>query len=257
MSPSPYSEEDLFHYLLQLGDDRLILGHRLSEWCGHSHDLEDDIALANIALDLIGQAENFLRAAGDCEGSGRDENKLVYFRDALQYENCLLVELPRGDFGFTVCRALLFDLYSTALFSALKDSNAKILADLAARCLKEASYHLRYSKGWFLRLGDGTEESHSIMQSHLNYLWPYTGELFIDSDLELRLSGANVTPLPSTLKEGWLKSCTELISAATLDLPERSTDIYSGGRYGRHTEHLGFLLSELQILPRSYPDAVW
>jgi ring-1,2-phenylacetyl-CoA epoxidase subunit PaaC len=254
---SPEVAADLFSYLCQLGDDRLVLGHRLSEWCGHAHDLEDDIALANVALDMIGQTEFFLRAAGEIEGKGRDENALAYLRDALDFQNCQLVELPRGDFGFTICRAVAFDLYSERLFSALLKSTDEQLAGLAGRCLKEVRYHIRYSTGWFVRLGDGTEESKARMQTHLNTLWGYCGELFQDRPEHLRLAEKDIIPLPSTLQAGWLEQFASLAQKTTLEIPETSLNVHSGGRGGFHTEHLGHLLSEMQILPRSYPEAIW
>jgi ring-1,2-phenylacetyl-CoA epoxidase subunit PaaC len=254
---SENQSNDLVSFLCQLGDDRLVLGHRLSEWCGHAHDLEDDIALANIALDMIGQAECFLNSAGSAEGQGRSGDDLAYLREAIDYQNCQLVELPRGDFGFTVCRALLFDLYSEKLFASLMSSSNSELAGISGRCLKEVRYHLRYSSGWFVRLGDGTQESHDRMQAYLDDLWGYTEELFVDLPMNDRLTALDIAPLPSSLKAGWREQLDLLLERATLTAPEGLPDVHLGGREGLHTEHLGHLLSEMQILPRSYPGVRW
>jgi ring-1,2-phenylacetyl-CoA epoxidase subunit PaaC len=248
--------DPLFEYLLRLGDDRLILGHRLSEWCGHGPALEEDIALANVALDLIGQASHLLRLAGTVEGRGRDEDALAYFRDAIDYRNAQLVELPNGDFGHTIVRSFLFDAWSVLLLDKLQRSTHSELAGIAAKAHKEARYHVRHSGEWVIRLGDGTDESHRRAQNALDQLWPYTGELFASDDVDRALAAHAIAPDPPTLQPAWREVVTDVIRRATLTLP---TDGYmhSGARRGRHTEHLGHLLAEMQILARSHPGAKW
>ncbi|HSR66798.1 MAG TPA: 1,2-phenylacetyl-CoA epoxidase subunit PaaC [Acidobacteriota bacterium] len=248
---------DLFEYLLRLGDDRLVLGHRLSEWCGHGPILEEDIALANVALDFIGQAEYILGLAGEVEGAGRDADRLVYFREAIDYRNLKLVELPRGDFAFTIARQFLFDVYDVELMTALLESSFQPLADVAAKVLKEARYHLRHSRRWVLKLGDGTEESHQRLQKALNEIWMYSGEIFQPDDVDRRLWDEKMAPDLEELGERWKREVEGVLEEATLELPDPDQYMAEGGRQGRHTEHLGHLLSEMQILPRSYPDAKW
>src|SRR4051812_37128838 len=177
-------ENALFEYLLRLGDDRLVLGHRLSEWCGHGPILEEDIALSNVALDLLGQATMLLRLAGEVEGQGRTEDALAYFRDAVEFRNCQLVELPKGDFAFTIVRQFLFDVYAVVLLDALSASSNAELAAIAAKALKEAKYHVRHSGEWMLKLGDGTDESHRRAQRAVDELWRFTGELFAADDID-------------------------------------------------------------------------
>jgi ring-1,2-phenylacetyl-CoA epoxidase subunit PaaC len=250
------SQEDaLFEYLLRLGDDRLVLGHRLSEWCGHGPVLEEDIALANVALDLIGQATNFLRLAGQVEGKGRDEDALAYFRDAIDYRNIKLVELPNGEFGRTVVRQFLFDAWSVLLLDGLQQADHTELAGIAAKAHKEARYHVRHSGEWLLRLGDGTEESHRRAQTALDELWPYTGELFAADEVDRLLAGA-IAPEPAALEPAWRDVVSDVVRRATLTLPADGY-MHAGGRHGRHTEHLGHLLAEMQILARSHPGAKW
>jgi ring-1,2-phenylacetyl-CoA epoxidase subunit PaaC len=247
---------DLFEYLLRLGDDRLVLGHRLSEWCGHAPILEEDIALANMALDLIGQANHLLKLAGEVEGAGRDQDALAYFREAIEFRNALIMELPRGDFAFTIARQFLVSLYSVLQMERLAASLHPQLAGIAAKAHKEARYHLRHSADWLLKLGDGTAESHQRLQRALEELWPYTGELFEADELELRLAESGVAVDPATLRERWLAEASRLIEVATLGLPA-GTFMQSGGRRGRHTEHLGHMLAEMQIVARSFPGAQW
>ncbi|HSR51870.1 MAG TPA: 1,2-phenylacetyl-CoA epoxidase subunit PaaC [Acidobacteriota bacterium] len=247
----------LFEYCLRLGDDRLVLGHRLSEWCGHAAILEEDIALANVALDFIGQAEYILDLAGRIEGAGRDADRLVYFREAIDYRNLKLVELPRGDFAFTIARQFLFDAYDVELMEALLDSSFQPLAEVAAKVIKEARYHLRHSRRWVVQLGDGTEESHQRMQKALDEVWMYTGEIFQADDIDRRLHEDDMAPDLEELRPRWTKAVQDAVEEATLKLPDPDQYMAEGGRQGRHTEHLGHLLSEMQILPRSYPDATW
>jgi ring-1,2-phenylacetyl-CoA epoxidase subunit PaaC len=245
----------LFEYLLRLGDDRLILGHRLSEWCGHGPVLEEDIALANVALDLIGQATNFLRLAGQVEGQGRDEDALAYFRDAIDYRNLKLVELPNGDYGRTIVRQFLFDAWSVLLLEKLERSAHAELGGIAAKAYKEARYHVRHSGEWVIRLGDGTEESHRRTQKALDELWPYTGELFFADAVDEELAGT-IVPGPGELEPAWREVVGDVLRRATLT-PPAAVFMHSGGRLGRHTEHIGHALDEMQILARSHPGAKW
>jgi ring-1,2-phenylacetyl-CoA epoxidase subunit PaaC len=249
------SDPGLFEYLLRLGDDRLVLGHRLSEWCGHAPVLEEDIALANVALDLIGEATNFLKLAGQVEGKGRDEDALAYLRDPIAYRNVKLVELPNGDFGRTIVRQFLFDVWSVLLLDGLQRAAHTELAGIAAKAHKEARYHVRHSGDWVLRLGDGTEESHRRTQTALDELWPYTGELFAADEVDRALAGT-VAPDATALEPAWRRVVSDVVGRATLTLPADGY-MHSGGRQGRHTEHLGHLLDEMQILARSHPGAKW
>jgi len=252
---APSSNSSLFEYLLRLGDDRLVLGHRLSEWCGHGPVLEEDIALANVALDLIGQAAHFLRLAGQVEGKGRDEDALAYFRDAIEYRNVNLVELPNGDYGRTIVRSFLFDAWSVLLLEGLQRASHAELAGIAAKAHKEARYHVRHSGEWVLRLGDGTEESHGRAQAALDELWPYAGELFAADEVDRQLA-ATGAPDPLGLAPAWRDVVSDVVRRATLTLPADGY-MQSGGRQGRHTEHLGHMLGEMQILARSHPGATW
>jgi ring-1,2-phenylacetyl-CoA epoxidase subunit PaaC len=246
----------MFPYFLGLGDDRLILGHRLSEWCGHGPILEEDIALTNIALDLIGQATLFLKLAGAAEGKGRSEDDLAFLRDAVEFRNVLLAELPRGDFAFTVMRQLLFSVFSLLQMEALSSSGDPELAGVAAKAAKETRYHVRHATQWVVTLGDGTDESHRRAQSALDELWRYTGELFIPTPADLDAVNAGAGVDPASLAAGWQAQIGEILRVAGLTLPTAGY-MQRGGREGRHTEHLGHLLSEMQILARSHPGAQW
>jgi ring-1,2-phenylacetyl-CoA epoxidase subunit PaaC len=245
-----------FEYLLRLADDRLVLGHRLSEWCGHGPILEEDIALGNIALDLIGQASALLKHAGTVEGKGRNEDALAYFRDAIEYRNCLLVELPRGDFAFTVVRQFLFDAFDVPLMHGLGKSQDATLGGIAAKAEKEARYHLRHSAEWVRMLGDGTDESHSRAQTALNELWRYTSEMFAPDDVERHVVERGIGVDAQALYEGWQATVRPVFADATLSTPD-ITYPASGGRTGRHSEHLGHMLAEMQSLARAHPNATW
>jgi ring-1,2-phenylacetyl-CoA epoxidase subunit PaaC len=245
-----------FEYLLRLGDDRLVLGHRLSEWCGHAPILEEDIAIANIALDLIGQATLFLGLAGKAEGKGRDADALAYLRDAIEYRNALLVELPKGDFAVTIVRQLLFSVFVMLQAEALQRSGNSDLAGIAAKGLKESRYHVRHSADWVVKLGGGTEESHARTQRAVDDLWRYTGELFLADDVARDAAAAGVGVDPSTLESAWQTAVRDVIKAAGLTIPE-TPYMQRGGREGRHSEHLGHMLAEMQILARSHPGASW
>jgi ring-1,2-phenylacetyl-CoA epoxidase subunit PaaC len=246
----------LVEYLQRHGDDRLVLGHRLSEWCGHAPILEEDIALANIALDFVGQANLLLGLAGHLEGQGRDADALAYFREAVEYRNLQLVELPNGDFGFTIVRQFLFDAYDVAFLEALQRSAHSELAGIAGKAYKEARYHLRHSAEWVIKLGDGTEESHERAQLALDELWRFTGELFAMDDTDGTLVTAGVAPDLAGLEPRWRERVTGVVRQATLRLPD-SMPAMLGGRRGRHTEHLGHILAEMQIVARSFPGATW
>jgi ring-1,2-phenylacetyl-CoA epoxidase subunit PaaC len=248
--------EQLFEYLLRLADDRLVLGHRLSEWCGHGPILEEDIALSNIALDLVGEANLCLKRAAAVENKGRDEDALAFLRDAREYRNALIVELPKGDFGFTIMRQFLFSTFALHQWEALSASADTDLSGIAAKALKESRYHVRHSAEWVVRLGDGTEESHTRAQRALDDLWRFTGELFLADDLEQALVKEKVAVDSSTLLAAWTRDVKEILARATLRLP---ADVYMqrGGRTGNHTEHLGVMLAEMQVLPRTHPGAKW
>jgi ring-1,2-phenylacetyl-CoA epoxidase subunit PaaC len=250
------SDSSSFEYVLRLGDDRLVLGHRLSEWCGHGPILEEDIALANIALDLIGEAALLLKLAGQLEGKDRNEDAIAYFRDATDYRNALLAELPIGDFAFTIVRQLLFGTFSLLQMDALQRSTNTDLAGIAAKAVKEARYHVRHSAQWLVTLGDGTDESHGRAQLALDDLWRYTGELFLADAIDHAAAASGFGVDPSTFAEPWRARVDEVLHAAKLTVPPVAY-MQRGGREGRHTEHLGHMLAEMQIVARSHPGAAW
>ena len=249
--------DPLFEYLLRLGDDRLVLGHRLSEWCGHGPILEEDIALSNVALDLLGQATMFLRLAGQVEGKGRDEDALAFFREAVEFRNCQMVELPKGDFAFTIARQFLFDVYAVVLLDALARSSNADIAAIAAKSLKEAKYHVRHSGEWMLKLGDGTDESHRRVQRALDELWRFTGELFTPDAIDHAMQEKGVAPDLTALRATWETLVRDVVARATLTLPETAPRATARGRNGAHTEFLGHMLAEMQIVARSHPGATW
>jgi len=250
------SSPAFFEYLLRLGDDRLVLGHRLSEWCGHGPILEEDIALANMALDLVGEATLLLKLAGQTEGKGRSEDALAYFRDGVDFRNALIGELPKGDFGFTIVRQFFFSVYSLLQMEAMTKSSNEDLAGIAAKAVKESRYHVRHCAEWIITLGDGTDESHARTQSAVDDLWRYTGELFIADDVDREVAGAGLGVDPSTLSDRWTAEVSRALNEATLTIP-KTTYMQRGGRDGKHTEHLGHMLSEMQIVARSHPGASW
>jgi ring-1,2-phenylacetyl-CoA epoxidase subunit PaaC len=246
----------LFDYLLRLGDDRLVLGHRLSEWCGHGPILEEDIALANIALDLVGQASALLTLAGDVEGKGRTDDVLAYFRDTIEFRNAQLVELPNGDFASTMVRQFLFDAWDVLVLEGLTSASNETLAGIAAKALKEARYHLRHSAEWMRMLGDGTAESHARAQRALDELWPYSTELFLTDDVDRQAVAAGIGVDVEALRPRWRAMVDQVLTEATLVVPK---DGFAprGGRIGRHTEHLGRMLADMQSLARAHPGASW
>ncbi|MEY4608170.1 MAG: hypothetical protein RL625_387 [Gemmatimonadota bacterium] len=255
-SRGPRLGPPLVEFLLRLGDDRLILGHRLSEWCGHGPILEEDIALSNFALDLIGQAASLLRLAGEVEGEGRDEDALAYFRDGVQYRNCLLVEQSRGHFGDTIVRQFLFDAYSALLWESLLGVPHEGLAAIAAKAIKEDRYHLRHSSEWVVRLGDGTPESHGRVQGSLDRLWRYTGELFEADAIDQAVAAQGIVVDHRALRSRWDHLVDDVLGRATLVRPAEGA-MQRGGRVGRHTEHLGHLLATMQSVARAHPGARW
>ena len=250
------SDPARFDYLVRLGDDSLILGQRLGEWCGHAPVLEVDLSLANLALDLIGQATMLLNAAGECEGEGRDGDKLAFHRDVLDFRNCLLVEQPNGDFAQTIARQLLFSTWQHLLLQRLTGSSDKFLADFAAKAVKEVAYHRELASEWTVRLGDGTEESARRMAEGLDWCWRFTPELFeVDETLEA-LIARGIAPDPRQFEAEYRSAIAAVLADAKLEPPGDQRPIL-GGRRGHHSEHLGHLLAVMQFLPRTYPQATW
>ncbi len=246
----------LFDYCLRLGDNCLILGHRVSEWCGHAPVLEEDIAMANVALDLIGQARLWLELAGELEGRGRSADDLAYLRDAGQFRNLLLVEQPNGDFGVTLMRQLLFDLWHDLMLQQLVGSASPRIAEVAAKAAKEVDYHLSRSRDLVIRLGDGSDESHRRMQEALDELWPFTGEMLTSDALDRALTQTGIGADLEALAPKWHAAIDAILEEATLAHPERVW-MREGGKLGRHSEQLGFILAEMQFLQRAYPGVKW
>jgi ring-1,2-phenylacetyl-CoA epoxidase subunit PaaC len=246
----------LFEYVLRLGDDSLILGHRLSEWCGHGPILEEDIAMTNISLDLVGQATSLLGYAGELEGKGRDADALAFLRFDRDYKNVLLVEQPNGDFGMTMLRQFFFDAYRKPLFEKLQHSTDQHLAAIAEKSLKETKYHLKHSSEWVIRLGDGTEESNARIQDSLNTLWRYTNELFFTDEIDTELVEKGIVPSLQEIQNEWNATVNAVLTEATLTIPTNNWK-QEGGRKGLHSEHLGYILAELQYMQRAYPNMQW
>jgi ring-1,2-phenylacetyl-CoA epoxidase subunit PaaC len=243
-------------YALRLGDDALIAAQRMGEWITNAPQLEEDVALGNLALDLLGQARALLSYAGQLEGAGRDEDALAYFRDEREFLNAQMFELPVGDFGFTIARLLVTSAYQFELYTRLRDSADDTLAAIAAKAVKEVEYHRDHATQWTLRLGDGTAESHDRMQHGLEAVWPYVGELFESDDLVASLAAEGIAVDPSTLLEPALGYVDTVLTEATLTRPQPTVQ-HTGGRRGLHTEHMGYLLAEMQYLARSHPGASW
>lgn len=243
-------------YILRLGDNALILGQRLAEWLGHAPVLEEDIASANISLDLVGQARLWLTYAGKVEGAGRDEDRLAYHRDQHQFRNFTLLELPDDDYAFTIVRRFLFDSWHCLALGALSNSTDPDIAAIAVKSKKEADYHRRHSSDWLVRFGDGTDESHARAQAALNTLWRYTAEFFENDLIDRAMAASGEGFAADSLRDGWLRDVGVTLSEATLDLPP-AAEFISNGKEGRHSEHLGFLLAEMQVLQRAHPGATW
>jgi ring-1,2-phenylacetyl-CoA epoxidase subunit PaaC len=242
--------------LLRVADSCLVLAQRLTGWCGHAPALEEDIALANVALDVLGQARGLLTRAGELEAAGRDEDALAYLRDAPDFRNLLLVEQPNGDFAHTMLRQFLFDAWAVELWPELASSTDPVIAGIAGKAAKEAAYHLRHSAGWVERLGDGTDESHRRMLASLEDLWPYAGEAFLDDDVDRAAAEAGLAPLPSSLLAAWRARVEAVLTESTLPVPPDPW-WQRGGRQGRHTEQLTRLLAEMQVVHRAHPGARW
>jgi ring-1,2-phenylacetyl-CoA epoxidase subunit PaaC len=250
------TETPLVLYALRRADDALILGHRLSEWCGHAPVLEEDMALANMGLDLLGQARELYSYAAKVEGNGNDEDKFAYLRDVRQYRNLLLLEQPNGDFARTMARQFFYAAFADLYWRAMMKSTDATLAAIAAKSEKESAYHIRHSSEWIIRLGDGTAESHARAQTAIDDLWAYTGEMFTVDDSDRGLIEEGIAVDPTTLHSQWRSTVANVLSEATLTLPT-SDWMQQGGRSGRHSEHLGHLLSELQSMQRTFPGATW
>ena len=249
-------DENLYNYVLQHADNCLILGQRLGEWCGHGPILEQDIAMTNISLDMIGQARMWYQYAAEIQDEGKSEDDIAYLRDAWGYRNVLLVEQPNGDFAQTILRQFLFDTYSCYFYEALMNSSDERLAAIAAKSHKEALYHIKWSSDWVIRLGDGTEESAERMKAAVTELWSYSGELTKPNEAEAKAIEAGYGVDLEALKESRDAKIAEVFAEATLEVPE-STFTHEGGKDGRHSEHLGYILADLQYLQRTYPGLEW
>ncbi|WOI31794.1 1,2-phenylacetyl-CoA epoxidase subunit PaaC [Tritonibacter scottomollicae] len=246
-----------YEFLLRMGDNTLILGHRVSEWCGHAPVLEEDIALANTALDMIGQTQMWLGLAAEVQGEGKTADDLAFLRDAWDFRNLLLVEMPNGDFGQTLMRQFVFDAWHVLQLRALTQSTDERVAAIAAKSVKEATYHLDRSAETVVALGDGSEESHARMQAALDYLYPYVGEMFLTDAVDTMLAEAGIAPDPASLRAEFDETLARVLGEATLTLPE-ARRARGGGRDGKmHTEHLGHLLTTMQWMQRAYPGATW
>jgi ring-1,2-phenylacetyl-CoA epoxidase subunit PaaC len=243
-------------YLLRLGDDALILGQRLGEWCGHAPALEVDLSLTNLALDLVGQATHFLSGAGEAEGQGRDADQLAFHRDVLDFKNCLLVEQPNGDFGRTMARQLLFSTWQHLLYERLAASSDQYLRHIAGKAVKEVAYHRELAAEWTVRLGDGTDESAARMRDGLDWCWRFVPELFEVDELLEGLIASGVAADPRKFEAEYRSAIGAVLADAKLETPPDQRPIL-GGRRGHHSEHLGHLLAQMQFLPRTYPDAKW
>lgn len=250
-------KNNLFEFLLRLGDDNLILGQRLSEWCGHGPYLEEDIALTNIALDHIGQASAWLKLAGDAEGKNRNEDDLAYHRNEREFVNLQLVEQPNNDFAYTIIRQLFFDVYQLYLYEELSKSSSHEISALSSKSLKEIKYHVRHVKEWTLRLGDGTEESSRRAQNAVNDLWRFTFEMFLNDEVIETLLEENIAADLSIIHIRWKELINQIFSEAKLTIPGDESSIILNSRKGVHSENLGHILAEMQFLPRTYPGARW
>lgn len=249
-------ESGTFRYVLSLADDTLVAAQRMGEWIASAPQLEEDVALGNIALDLLGQARNLLTYAGQVEGQGRDEDALAYFRDERDFLNVQLVERDNGDFAVTMARLLVLATYLRGLYARLQSSSDETLAAIAAKAVKEVAYHRDHATMWVLRLGDGTAESHQRMQQALEAEWPFHHELFEGSHVDAALLESGVAVDPAALYDGWLRQVTDVLTEATLTVPDVRPAV-TGGRRGIHTEQMGYLLAEMQHLARSHPGATW
>ncbi len=249
--------DDRVNYLLRLGDNALILSQQLSRLCGKGPALEEDMALTNVALDLLGQTRLWFAYAAELEGAGRDEDHIAFLRDAHDFKNCLLLEQPNGNYADTLMRQFYFDAWHYFLLTALRGSSDARVAQIAEKSLKEVTYHLRRSGGLVVRLGDGSAESHAKTQHAADELWMYTGEMFRYDAVDQAMAAAGVAPAADGLRAAWLAHVGEIFAEATLVMPAPDAWMQKGGKQGVHTEHLGFLLAEMQFLQRAYPGAAW
>jgi len=246
-----------FEFLCRMGDNTLVLGHRVSEWCGHAPVLEEDIALANTALDLIGQTQMWLGLAAEIEGEGRSADDLAMLRDVWDFRNCLLVEQPNGDYGQTMMRQYLFDVWHLEMLTELTTSSEPRVAEIAAKAIKEVQYHVERSADTVISLGDGTAESHQRMQNALDLLWPYVGELFVPDAVDTEMADAGIAPDLSKLRATFDAQLADVMGQATLTIPD-SDFAHKGGKSGKqHSEHLGHMITQMQWLQRAYPGASW
>ena len=246
-----------FDYLLRQGDNALILSQQLSKLCGKGPALEEDMALTNVALDLLGQTRMWLTYAGELEGRGRDEDKLAYLRDVPQMRNCLIVEQPNGNYADTMVRQFYFDTWHYFLMQGLAASSDRRIAEIAEKSIKEVTYHLRRSGDLMVRMGDGTPESHAKTQAAVNALWMYSGEVFLYDAVDEAMVAQGVAPAADGLRASFLEHVAEILQEATLSMPDPAAWMQRGGKIGRHSEHLGFILAEMQFLQRAYPGAEW
>jgi ring-1,2-phenylacetyl-CoA epoxidase subunit PaaC len=251
------TRSELIQYLLRLGDSALVQGQRLCQWCGRAPALEEELALMNVGLDLVGQARNWLEYAAELLDDGRDADHLAFRRDERAYRNLLLVEQPNGDFAVTMLKQFLYDAWHLEVLKGLAQSSDERIAGIAAKAVKEVTYHLRRSSEWVERLGDGTEHSHQRMLEAIPLLWRFTVELISDDDSENHLHGAGIIADPAQVASAWQATVTRIFASATLPLPPAPSHFYLDARRGLHSEHLGILLAEMQALPRAYPDAIW
>lgn len=249
-------QEALFNYCLRIADNSLIIGHRLSEWCGHGPILEEDIAMTNISLDLVGQARSMYDYAAKVEGNGRTEDDLAYVREEREYRNALLCEFPNGDFAQTVARHFFFSVFCHHFYRALESSKDETLSAFATKSLKEVAYHKRHTGDWLIRLGDGTEESHQRTQNAIDTLWPYTGDMFAMDEVDAAMIDAGIGVDLEAVKTRWMADVEAVLKEATINLPE-GTWMHSGSKRGIHTEHFGYILAELQYMQRAYPGCTW
>lgn len=257
LSLSADTKQALYHYVLHLADTNVILAQRLCEWCGHGPILEQDIALSNIGLDLLGQTRSLYQYAASLADTQENEDSLAFLRTERQFKNLLLVEQPNGDFGYTVLRQFLYEAYQLLLLARLQSCDDEQLSAIAEKSAKESTYHYKWSAEWVIRLGDGTEESKKRMQQSLDEIWTFTGEMFTPSADERLLAAANLIPDPAELKEAWLAKVSEVLNEATLEMPSGQTWMQLGGKDGVHSEHLGYMLAEMQYLQRQYPGQQW
>ena len=255
-TPAATAQNHRLEFVLRLADNCLILSQRLGEWCGHGPELEEDMALTNIALDLTGQAQNWLEYASELEGEQRTPDMLAFLRDAGEFRNCLLLEQPNHDFAYTMARQFYFDTWHSLVLTDLSDSRDERVREISEKSLKEVRYHLRHSSGWVIRLGDGTDESNRRVQKAIDDLWCYTGELYTPDAVDDTICAERVGPELGRIRTDWLTAVQAVLNEATLHVPE-SGWMQAGGKQGVHTEALGYLLAEMQFLQRAYPQAQW